>query len=192
MNNVTLFWQAFLTRPLWVHVVVQLGLIGVGAVLGYYGFIDAERVLAANLGQRRDDLAEETAQIAQRLHALPTLSALTRQLASLESSSVTIGNGGVATLLASPLAQSGATLVSLQNKNHPVTSDGNKLRTAALPSGWLLLVSTDYHNALTFLHQMTALPQPLRIDSLTISSKNEGLLAEITLSLPLPTEGDRA
>lgn len=192
MNSVTPLWLTFITRPLWVHAAVQVCLIGIGALLGYYGFIQKERDLAADIQQRAGVVAAETVQITQRLQALPSLSALTHPLSLLRDSTTRMRHDGIAALLAQPLAQSGVTLISLQQHHQFATMADNTSRDAVSPIHWILLVSTDYRGALILLRQILALSSPLHIHSLAIRTKDEALQVEITLSLPRVSEDNRA
>ncbi|MCL2897732.1 hypothetical protein [Brenneria tiliae] len=166
-------WAAWISKPLWVLAAAQvIPLLAFALPVARWTLWEEQRQIT--------DIERQLAQhtlavrhIRQELATMPALSVMQTQLAAWEAERRLFQDDMPARLVAAPLSQSGAVLLSLQPAPDPADR-----------SVWLLTFRADYRGVLQVLRQFIALPHVLRIEQLTMKSAQEGLHIEMSLMKP--------
>ena len=172
MNSVRSFWLMFMASSRWVQGLVQSLVIGVMVAFGYYTVLKPERVAVDSVRQHILRTSGASAALVWRLEALPALLTLQQQWDYLSDKLTDEAGATLSDRLLHPLSTSGADLLTLT----PPASGRFQ--------SWLVIVSTNFHDAQTFIQQLSSSPQPLHIHSIAISSQQDALHLEMQLTLP--------
>ncbi|WP_315708653.1 hypothetical protein [Brenneria uluponensis] len=166
----------WMNTPFRVLLAAQFGVVvSLTALVGGSVIINKRQ----HLDQTRQQLIESrqyTEQLIQQLARLPTLSQLQQQLAARRLPDTTLSSDSIATLLAIPLNQSDARLISWQPSSTEVAEP--------FSPNWRLMLNTDYSGLMSFLKSFNALPAVPRISQLVIKKEINGLRVELSLSRP--------
>ncbi|MCL2892411.1 hypothetical protein [Brenneria tiliae] len=166
-------WAAWVSKPLWVLAAAQvIPLLAFALLVARWTLWEEQRQMT-DIERQIKQQTLAVRHIRQELATMPALSAMQKQLAAWEAERRLFPADMPAQLVAAPLSQSGAVLLSLQPAQDPADR-----------AVWLLTFRADYRGVLQVLRQFIALPHVLRIEQLTMKSAQEGLHIEMTLMKP--------
>lgn len=192
MNNVALLWLAFINRPWWWLMLAQAVLAGAVAAGGYYALLRPEMAQSVALRQRIALAASASEALRQRIAALPPLAQIETQLAQQAGPRAVFWPETLAAYLAAPRATPATTLLSLQQRTASSTKsvprDGERAATTVGTETWLMIVSTNYQGLLQLVRQTIALPNTLRIQTLSVVGEGYALRVEMALISPAAAE----
>ncbi|PWC14762.1 hypothetical protein [Brenneria corticis] len=170
-------WAAWVSKPLWVLAAAQvIPLLAFALPVARWTLWEEQRQMA-DIERQLEQHTLAVRHIRQELATMPALPAMQTQLAAWQAEQRLFPADMPAQLVAAPLSQSGAVLLSLQPAQSPA-------RDSADRAVWLLTFRADYRGVLQVLRQFIALPQVLRIEQLTMKSAQGGLHIEMTLIKP--------